>query len=118
MNRYRVVQWATGVVGSAALRGIVHHPQLDLVGVKVYDEAKAGRDAGGVTTTTDVDEILALGADAIVYCPMPWDVDEMCRLLESGSHLATPCPYWFPFIQDPDATARLTEACRRFILKS
>ena len=32
MNRYRVVQWATGVVGSAALKGILHHPQLDLVG--------------------------------------------------------------------------------------
>ena len=45
-RRYSVVQWATGVVGSAAIRSVVRHPKLDLVGVKVYSEAKEGRDAG------------------------------------------------------------------------
>ena len=88
--------------------------------MKVYGEAKVGRDAGdlvglpatGVVATADVDEILALGADAIIYCPMPWDVDEMCRLLASGTHVVTPCPYWFPFIQEPEVAAQLTAACR------
>ena len=42
MKRYKVIQWATGVVGSAALRGIIRHPQLQLVGVKVYSDEKAG----------------------------------------------------------------------------
>jgi 4-hydroxy-tetrahydrodipicolinate reductase len=63
VNRYRVIQWATGVVGSAALKGIIGHPQLDLVAVRVYDDAKVGRDAGGlvglpatgILTTQDVD---------------------------------------------------------------
>ena len=35
---YKVVQWATGVVGTSALRGIARHPKLELVGVKVYSE--------------------------------------------------------------------------------
>ena len=36
---------ALGVVGSAALRGIIRHPKLELVGVKVYSEDKDGLDA-------------------------------------------------------------------------
>ena len=35
MNTYKVIQWATGVVGAAAVKGIVRHPQLELVGCKV-----------------------------------------------------------------------------------
>lgn len=119
-RRYRVIQWATGVVGSAALRGILRHPRLELAGVKVYGDAKQGRDAGelvglpatGVRATRDVDEILALDADCVLYCPMPWDLSEMCRLLERGLHVITPCPYWFPFVQNPDVAAALGEACR------
>ena len=118
---YRVVQWATGVVGSAALRGVLDHPELELVGVKVYADEKAGRDAGelvgtaptGVRATQDVDEILALDADCVLYCPMPWNPDEMCRLLESGKHVVTPCPYFFPFKQNPAVTAQLEAACRK-----
>ncbi len=59
--RYRVVQWATGNIGTRALREVIRHPDLDLVGVLVYDPAKAGVDAGalcgedpvGVRATTD-----------------------------------------------------------------
>jgi hypothetical protein len=119
MQPYKVIQWATGVVGSAALKGIIRHPKLELAGVKVYSEEKDGLDAGdiigmnktGVWATRDVDAIMALDADCILYCPMPWDLDEMCRLLASGKHLITPCPYWFPFKQNPDAAAALAAAC-------
>lgn len=44
--KYRVVQWATGSVGSWALRQIIEHPDLELVGVWVSSAAKDGRDAG------------------------------------------------------------------------
>ena len=99
-KKYKVVQWATGVVGSASLKGILRHPKLELVGVKVYSDEKAGQDAGeiigaaktGVLATRDVDAILALDADCLIYCPMPWNVEEICRILESGKHLITPCP--------------------------
>ena len=121
MKKYRVIQWATGTVGSASLKGILRHPQLELVGVKVYDEKKEGMDAGelvgaertGVIATRDVDDILALDADCLIYCPMPWHVPEMCRILEAGVHLITPCPYWYPFLQIPEETKEITAACRR-----
>ena len=45
-RRYRVVQWATGNVGSRALRRAIEHPDLDLVGVWVHSADKVGRDAG------------------------------------------------------------------------
>ena len=70
---YKVIQWATGNVGHLALRGIIEHPDLELVGLLVHSREKAGRDAGelvglpavGVAATNDVDEILALDADAL-----------------------------------------------------
>jgi 2,4-diaminopentanoate dehydrogenase len=89
-----VIQWATGVVGSAAPKGVLRHPRLELAGVKVYAEAKQGRDAGdliggpetGVIAARDVDALLRLGSDCVLYCPLPWSADEICRLLEAGLH--------------------------------
>ena len=43
---FRVIQWATGGVGCAAIEAIVSHPDLELVGVVVHGESKGGRDAG------------------------------------------------------------------------
>ena len=116
-----MIQWATGVVGKNALKGIIHHPKLELVGVKVYSDDKDGLDAGdiigmektGVCATKDIDAIMALDADCVIYCPMPWDVEEMCRLLESGKHIVTPVPYVFPFIQDPESTEKFQAACKK-----
>ncbi|MBW2361099.1 MAG: hypothetical protein JRG84_09380 [Deltaproteobacteria bacterium] len=120
-RKYKVIQWATGVVGSAALRGVVRHPKLELVGVKVYSDDKAGQDAGdivgidktGVIATQDVEEIMALDADCVLYCPMPWSLGEICRFLEAGIHVITPCPYWFPFIQNPEVAASIKKACKQ-----
>ena len=58
---YRTVQWATGNIGGRALREVIRHPGLDLVGVLVYDPDKVGVDAGllcgekpvGVAATVD-----------------------------------------------------------------
>ncbi len=36
---YRVIQWATGGVGRAAVEGIVAHPELELVGCWVSSVA-------------------------------------------------------------------------------
>ena len=43
---FRVIQWSTGNVGTAALRCIIRHPDLELVGVWVHSDAKSGKDAG------------------------------------------------------------------------
>ena len=120
MKTYKVIQWATGVVGSAALKGILRHPQLELAGVKVYSEQKDGLDAGeiigaqetGVIATRDIDAIMNIDADCVLYCPLPWNLGEMCGLLESGKHVITPCPYWFPFVQNPSVAASIDAACK------
>jgi hypothetical protein len=96
-RRYRVVQWATGNIGTYALRAVIEHPNLDLAGVYVHTPAKAGRDAGelcgldtvGVVATQDVDEIVALAADCVLYMPRACDFDVVCRLLASGTNVVT-----------------------------
>ena len=45
---YRVIQWATGNVGRAAIEGVADHPDLELVGAYVYSDQKAGRDVGEI----------------------------------------------------------------------
>ncbi|OWY62372.1 dihydrodipicolinate reductase, partial [cyanobacterium TDX16] len=73
----KVIQWATGGVGRAAIEGVLDHPELELVGAWVHSDAKegvdlgelVGRDAIGVTATTDVDALLALEADCVLYSP-------------------------------------------------
>jgi hypothetical protein len=101
---YRVIQWATGLVGQESIKGIVAHPELELVGCWVHSDAKVGRDAGeiagiaptGVLATHDVDEICAIEADAVVYSPMLADEGEILQLLRSGKNVVTPVGYIFP----------------------
>lgn len=97
--RHRVVQWATGNIGTRALREVIRHPSLDLVGLLVYDPAKDGVDAGtlcgeepvGVKATTDRAAIRALGADCVLYMPRVVDLADVTALLESGTNVVTTC---------------------------
>jgi hypothetical protein len=94
---YRVVQWTTGKTGSAAVRGMVRHPELELVGCYAYSPDKVGRDVGtlagiepiGITATDDVDALLALRPDCVSYMPFRPDFDHVVRILESGVNLVT-----------------------------
>ena len=100
----KVVQWATGGVGVAAIKGVLEHPDLELVGCRVYSEAKDGKDVGeligtgplGVTATSSVDEILALDADAVIYAPLIANPDEVAALLRSGKNVVTPVGWLYP----------------------
>src|SRR3954447_17531459 len=100
----RVVQWATGGVGIAAIKGVLVHPDLELVGCWVHSEAKSGKDVGeivgcdplGVTATNDVDEILGLDADAVIYSPLMPNPDEVAALLRSGKNVVTPVGWFYP----------------------
>jgi len=102
---YRIIQWATGGVGRAAIQGIVNHPELELVGCRVYSKKKAGRDAGeiagthalGVAATSDVDALLALDADCVLYSPLMADAAELERILRSGKNVVTPLGWLYPW---------------------
>lgn len=72
---YRVIQWATGTVGVHAVPAIAAHPELELAGLWVHSDSKAGRDAGeicggpplGVLATQDAEALLASQPDCICY---------------------------------------------------
>ena len=69
----RVIQWNTGIVGSAGVRAIQVHPDLELVGCYAWSPEKQDQDAGtlcglapiGIQATADVDSLLALKPDCI-----------------------------------------------------
>jgi 4-hydroxy-tetrahydrodipicolinate reductase len=119
---YRVVQWATGNIGARSLRAVIEHPHLELVGLYVYSDAKAGRDAGqlcelgptGVVATQDVEEIVALKPDCVLYMADRADVDVLCRLLESGANVvSTRSEFHHPAALAPGVRQRIDGACHR-----
>lgn len=108
---YRVIQWATGTVGVHAVPAIAAHPDLELAGLWVHSDDKAGRDAGelcgveplGVTATQDAEALLALDADCVCYMAhsdvRPGEVvDDLCRMLASGKNVVNTSfvPLLFP----------------------
>jgi 2,4-diaminopentanoate dehydrogenase len=123
---YRVVQWSTGNVGTAALRCIIRQPELELVGVWVHSADKAGRDAGelcglattGVLATNDADALVALDADCVSYTATadlrPTDaIADMAKLLRSGKNVVSSsvvAAVW-PAHLDPSMRKPLEDAC-------
>lgn len=115
---YRVVQWGTGEIGREALRGILDHRALELVGVKAHGADKHGVDAGvlagrdpvGIAATTSITEILDARPDCVLYTPRTPSVPVVCQLLRAGVNVVTTS---FAFHQ---ARARhrdeLHDACR------
>ncbi|MBN9621282.1 MAG: hypothetical protein J0H43_16380 [Actinobacteria bacterium] len=106
---YRVVQWATGAMGTAVLRSLIDHPATEVVGVYVYDAGKAGVDAGalarrpetGVRATADVAEILRLDADVVVHAgriggPYGSHKADIAALLRSGKNVISINGYSHP----------------------
>jgi hypothetical protein len=114
---YRVIQWATGLVGKEAIKGVVAHPELELVGAWVHSADKVGRDVGelcdigplGVHATGSMDEICALDADVVVYSPVLASTADVIRLLESGKNVVTPVGWIYP--GDTPGVAALQAAC-------
>lgn len=125
---YRVVQWSTGNVGRYALRAILEHPELELVGLVVSNPNKIGLDAAelcgletttGITATDDWQALLDAGADCVCYTAdagsrMAEAVEDMSRILQAGINVVSSsmvmlvdpdCP--IPAFVDP-----LREGCR------
>jgi hypothetical protein len=98
---YKVVLWGPGQVGKEALQTIIEHPDLELVGVRVYSESKEGMDAGeiygsepvGVKATRDVDALLGLAPDCVCYAAsdhfgMDVVIGDICRILSKGINVS------------------------------
>ncbi|MFI9408714.1 dihydrodipicolinate reductase [Nocardia gamkensis] len=117
---YRVVQWTTGNVGKSSVRAIAANPLFELVGCYAWSPDKVGRDAGelcgieplGVTATDDIEALLALKPDCVVYNPMWIDVDELVRILSAGVDVVATASFITGHNQG-DGRDRIAEACRR-----
>jgi hypothetical protein len=92
-----VVQWTTGKTGSAAVRGMIGHPGLSVVGCYAFSSEKVGRDVGvlcgmaplGVTATDQVAALLRLQPDCVTYNAFRPDFDHLEAILESGINVVT-----------------------------
>ncbi|MDP9092315.1 MAG: diacylglycerol kinase [Actinomycetota bacterium] len=123
----RVVQWSTGNVGRHAIAGIDARPELELVGVWVSTQAKAGQDAGrlaglgrelGVVATTDGQALLAMKPDCIVHTAMadnrlPEAIADLERFLRAGINVVSSGPVFLQYPEDvvpPEITDPLRKA--------
>jgi hypothetical protein len=114
---YRVIQWATGGVGRAAIEGVLGHPDLELAGCWVHSAEKDGTDVGaligrnplGVAASSDIDTVLAIDADCVLYSPLMADPAVVTRILESGKNVVTPLGWFYP---PPDERAEFDGVCR------
>ncbi|MBV9413006.1 MAG: dihydrodipicolinate reductase [Acidimicrobiia bacterium] len=116
----RVVQWTTGNVGRRSVEGVAKRPDLELVGCYAWSDDKVGRDVGelcgiaplGIAATNDVDALLALKPDCVVYNPMWRDVDELVRILEAGVNVVSTAAFINGETLGKDRD-RIASACER-----
>ena len=114
----KVIQWATGSVGRESIGCILEHPDLELVGCWVHSADKAGKDVGeligtepiGVIATNNIDDILAIKADAVMYSPLVPRGKEVAALLRSGKNVVTPVGWFYPEHAERE---RIEQACRQ-----
>jgi 4-hydroxy-tetrahydrodipicolinate reductase len=128
---YKVFQWATGTVGSHAIRETMRRANLDLVGVHTTGSMKAGLDAAellgdqsasrsGVTASQTLDTVLTSSADIVLHMPLPSlvygehpqaDLDDICAMLAAGKNVITVVGYLYPAVHGEEIVSRLTAAC-------
>lgn len=121
----RAAVWGPGSMGVIALRGVIDHPELELVDLVVHSDVKAGKDAGelcgidpvGVVATTDAAALLNGDADVVVYAAAanlrPLEaVNDMVSILRAGKNVVS-CsvvPLVYPDAVDSAFTDPLREA--------
>jgi hypothetical protein len=109
-----------------SLRHVINRPDLDLVGVRVYDPDKDGVDAGGlcegpvtgVLATTNRDAIINTDADVVLYMgkvetDTPGCFADVCDLLSSGKNVvATGSRFIHPRSLHESLADGIENACR------
>ncbi|OCB14564.1 dihydrodipicolinate reductase [Mycolicibacterium porcinum] len=104
----RVVQFSTGNVGRHSLQAIIGRPDLELVGVHAASPDKIGKDAAdlagwheptGVIATDDIDALIALEPDCVVYTAQgetrPMEaITQMSKFLAAGINVAATSMVW------------------------
>src|SRR3989337_961758 len=136
MAKHKVILWGPGILGEYVFRYLAGRSDLELVGVRCYSPEKDGKDpaelAGlapyGVTATRDVDALLALDADCVIFAPrsslmdhtMPGSPDapleeELIRILAAGKNVVTPLGsflHWRNLAKGKESFERINAACK------
>ncbi|MEO3760083.1 dihydrodipicolinate reductase [Mycobacterium sp. B14F4] len=123
----KVIQFSTGNVGQHSLRAIIGRPDMELVGVHAANPDKVGRDASelcgltepsGVIATDDIDSLIALKPDCVVYTALgetrPMEaIEEMSKFLAAGINVVGTSMVWLvtPRQADDWLRAPLEKAC-------
>jgi 4-hydroxy-tetrahydrodipicolinate reductase len=119
---YRVVQWSAGRMGTKSIRAVIDHPDLELVGLYVYGADKSGVDAGtlagiepvGIAATRDIEDVVALAPDCVLYMQEGFDLDDLTRLLGSGINVVTTRnEFFYGAAMDPAIRSRIEDACQQ-----
>ena len=124
----RVIHCGTGNIGKEALRGIMNHPDLELVGHYVWSPEKAGKDSGeligdspvGVVATNNWDDLLALKADCLCYFGDSIGrelqaLEDIIPFLEAGTNCVTLSifPWAHPASCPPEFLDPVQAACKK-----
>jgi 4-hydroxy-tetrahydrodipicolinate reductase len=103
-------------VGRYAVRAVVNHPELELVGHIVSSADKAGRDvaelaaldaATGVLASDDIDAVLAQAPDCVVYTAhsetrMMEAAEDQARCLRAGINVVSSSLFMLQYPDSPD----------------
>lgn len=124
----RVVQFSTGNVGRHSLRAIIGRPDIELVGVHAAATDKIGRDAAelcgldeatGILATDDIDALIALRPDCVVYTAQGETrptvaIEQMSAFLAAGVNVVATSMVWLvaPRFADDWLCAPLVAACK------
>ncbi len=117
MKKIRVIQWYTGEIARHQIRVVAACPSMELVGAFVHHQAKNGVDVGeiagidplGVRATNNIEKILSLDADCVLYNPPTERYDEIIPILASGKNVISYSAGWHP--QKRSCFPEIVEAC-------
>lgn len=112
-----VVVGHTGGVGTTVVRMLARRSDIRIVGVIAHSDDKVGRDVGdivgvgplGITATRDLDRLIALNADCLMWHGLAWQPEDIARFLASGTNVYSGYGAWYPLGNDDDRV--LAEAC-------
>ena len=113
-----VVTWGTGNVGRYAVRAVLNHPELQLIGHIVSSEAKAGKDVAelagldkptGIIASQKIDDVLALKPDCVCYTAhsetrLMEAAEDQAKCLRQGINVVASSLFMLQYPDNPDVS--------------
>lgn len=121
---YKITLFGPGRMGGICIWEMANSDSFEIVAVRAYSEEKAGMDAGeligidpiGVLASNDVEAVLAVDCDCVVYTAHDegnFNTDEeILKILAAGKNIVTPLPYQNAHLfREQEFVEKLRHAC-------